>query len=317
MSEDISVMQEVLRAEANAMLNLADNLDDECDKVIDLIMDLKGKLVITGMGKSGHIGKKMAATLASLGTPSFFVHPGEASHGDLGMITKDDAVIAISNSGESKELGDVIAYTRRWTIPLISISKNSDSTLGGASDYHLNLNYDKEVCPMGLAPTTSTTLTLALGDALALALLKRRGFNKDDYGNFHPGGKLGSSVLRNDKIMHDSYDLPLVSFGTPMTEAIEAMTEKKLGCVGILDGDGIFIGIITDGDIRRNVENIMKKTVDDVMTKNPITTTKEMLAGEGLAIMNDKEITSMFVVDDIGKPIGIIHMHDYLKNGVM
>jgi len=316
-NNDIAVMQEVLRAEANSMLNMADKLDNECEKVVDLIMGLKGRLIISGMGKSGHIGNKMAATLASLGTPSFFVHPGEASHGDLGMITADDAVIAISNSGESKELGDLIAYTKRWSIPLISISKNAESTLGEASDYHLNLNYDKEICPMGLAPTTSTTLTLALGDALALALLTRRGFGKDDYGNFHPGGKLGSAVLRNEKVMHDNYDLPLVALGSQMTNAIEVMSEKALGCVGVIDENDKFVGMITDGDIRRHITDIMSKTVNDVMTINPTTTTREMLAGEGLAIMNDKEITSLFVLDDNGKTIGIIHMHDYLKKGVM
>ena len=316
-NNDIEVMQDVLRSEANSMLQMADNLEGECIKVIDVIMGLKGRLIISGMGKSGHIGKKMAATLASLGTPSFFVHPGEASHGDLGMITADDAVIAISNSGESKELADIIAYTKRWNIPLISVSKNADSTLGEASDYHLNLNYDKEVCPMGLAPTTSTTLTLALGDALALALLTRRGFGKDDYGNFHPGGKLGSAVLRNEKVMHDNYDLPLVALGSPMTKAVEVMSDKGLGCVGVVDESGKFTGMITDGDIRRNIVNIMSKTVNEVMTVNPITTTKQMLAGEGLSIMNDKEITSLFVLDDDGKAIGIIHMHDYLKNGVM
>lgn len=317
MSETLELMQKVLRDEAKEMLHCADTLTNECDKIVDLIYNIKGRLIITGMGKSGHVGKKMAATLSSLGTTSFFVHPGEASHGDLGMITEEDAVIAISNSGESKELGDIIAYTRRFSIPLISISKNADSTLGKSSDYHINLNYEKEVCPMGLAPTTSTTLTLAIGDALAVALLKKKGFSPEDYSKIHPGGKLGASLLRNEKIMHDSYDLPLVPLGTLMTEALEIMTEKSFGCVGIIDNEGKLIGIITDGDIRRHIIDINKKTVDEVMTKNPKTTTKQALAGKGLALMNEKLITSLFVVDEENKPIGIIHMHDYLKNGVI
>ncbi|MCT4575318.1 MAG: KpsF/GutQ family sugar-phosphate isomerase [Alphaproteobacteria bacterium] len=314
---DIKIMKETLLEEANAMINLAETLGEECSKIIELILNIKGRLIITGMGKSGHIGKKIAATLASTGTPSFFVHPGEASHGDLGMITSNDAVIAISNSGESKELGDIITYTRRFSIPLISISRNSESTLGKAADYHINLNYEKEACPLGIAPTTSTTLTLAIGDALAVALLKRRGFSAEDFGNFHPGGKLGAALIRNEEIMHDDYDLPLAKEDTPMNKVIEIMSNKKMGCVGIVDNNNKLVGMITDGDIRRHVEDIMNKTAKDIMTANPITTTKSCLSAEGLAIMNNKSITALFVVDEANKPIGIIHMHDYLKNGVM
>lgn len=318
MINDIEIMKETLRSEAQSMMQLAESLGSECEQVVDVLMNIKGKVVISGMGKSGHVGKKIAATMASLGTPSFFVHPGEASHGDLGMISSNDAVIAISNSGESKELGDLIAYTRRWKVPLVAISKNPESTLGAAADYNFSLTYDKEACPMGLAPTTSTTLTLALGDAIALALLERKGFNKDDYGNFHPGGKLGSAVMRNEKIMHDNYDLPLVQTGSSVKEGINMISEKQLGCVGVIDNEEKLIGIITDGDIRRHLDqDIMNKSVDDIMTRNPVTTTKSMLAGEGLSIMNDKEITCLFVIDAENKPIGIIHMHDYLKNGVM
>jgi len=317
MNNDLEEIRRVLKEEASEMVNLADSLGEECSEIVDVLLNTKGRVIISGMGKSGHIARKIAATMASTGTTAYFVHPGEASHGDLGMITQDDSVIAISNSGESKELGDLIAYTRRFDIPLISISKNKNSTLGKAADYHLNLTYNDEACPLSLAPTTSTTLTLALGDALAIALLKRKGFSANDFGNFHPGGKLGANLIKNGEVMHDDYELPLIKENSLMPEAIEVMSKGSRGYVGIIDDEGKLIGIITDGDIRRNVNDIMSKNASEIMTKNPITTQKETLAAEGLKIMNAKKITALFVVDDNHKPIGVIHMHDYLRKGIM
>jgi len=320
MNNDLEEIRRVLKEEASEMVNLADSLGEECSEIVDVLLNTKGRVIISGMGKSGHIARKIAATMASTGTPAYFVHPGEASHGDLGMITQDDSVIAISNSGESKELGDLIAYTRRFDIPLISISKNKNSTLGKAADYHLNLTYNDEACPLSLAPTTSTTLTLALGDALAIALLKRKGFSANDFGNFHPGGKLGANLIKNGEVMDDKYQLPLITEDTAIPEAIKIMSDlnrENPGYVGIVDSEGKLIGIITDGDIRRHINDIMNKRASDVMTRNPITTKKEILAAEGLKIMNAKKIAALFVVDENNKPIGIIHMHDYLRKGIM
>lgn len=272
------------------------------------------------MGKNGHIGNKIAATLASTGTPSQFVHPAEASHGDLGMITKADVVICLSNSGSTKELNDIIAYTRRFHIPLIAIVGNADSTLGRRADAVLLLPDAPEACPMGLAPTTSTTAALAIGDALAVALLSRRGFDAEQFRVFHPGGKLGDSLIKVADLMHTGEAMPLVREDTLMSDALIEISTKSFGCVGILDLDDALIGIITDGDLRRHMgEDLLGKTVNEVMTRNPQTISSSALAGEALAQMNStgfNGITCLFVVDD-GQTSGIISVHDCLRSGVM
>ncbi len=313
---DIKAAKEVLRLEIAGIQALSDSIDNEFSEALDMMTSIKGRVIITGMGKSGHIGKKIAATLASTGTPSFFVHPAEASHGDLGMITTNDVVVAISNSGESTELGDIITYCKRFGIGLIAIVSRKDSTLGKAADRIIPLPRSGEACPLGLAPTTSTTVTLALGDAIAIALLERKGFTKDDFKARHPGGKLGNILAKVQDLMHKNADLPLVKQGTGMEQALITMTEKSLGCVGIIDNKQKLIGIITDGDLRRKMStNLLSLTVDDVMSPNPKTITPETLAAEAMQILNSKKITSLFVVDkDV--PVGILHIHDCLRAGV-
>jgi arabinose-5-phosphate isomerase len=268
------------------------------------------------MGKSGHIARKIAATLASTGTPALFVHPGEASHGDLGMIVSQDVVIALSNSGETTELNDVIAYTRRFSIPLIAITAKGESALGNAADVLLQLPPEPETCPMGLAPTTSTTMMLALGDALAVAALESKGFTAEDFRNFHPGGKLGKILLRVSDVMHTGNDLPLALENDDMAHVLVIMTQKSFGCAGIVDNNGNLVGIVTDGDLRRHMQNdLPQKTAATVMTKKPQTIGPQMLAAEALKILNDKKRTQLFVVDD-GKPVGILHIHDLLRAGI-
>ena len=268
------------------------------------------------MGKSGHIGSKIAATLASTGTPSFFVHPGEASHGDLGMITNDDIVVAISNSGETKELSDIIIYCKRYGIPLIAITKNADSALGRAGDILLQLPNDGEACPLGLAPTSSTTATLVLGDILAVCLLERKGFSKTDFRQRHPGGKLGSFLQKVSDLMHKGNEIPLVNENASMQEALLMMTSKMLGCVGIIDKQGNLEGIITDGDLRRCLSpDMLTKTAGELMTRSPKTIRPDILAAEAVNLMNGKGITQLFVTED-DKPVGIIHLHDCLRAGV-
>ncbi|MDD7314090.1 MAG: KpsF/GutQ family sugar-phosphate isomerase, partial [bacterium] len=279
--------------------------------------ETKGRIIVTGMGKSGHIARKIAATLASTGTPSFFVHPAEASHGDLGMVTNDDKIIAISNGGESRELSDILLYAKRYGIPLIAITKNPESTLGKAGDIVLKLPDDGEACPLGLAPTSSTTATLVLGDVLAIALMERKGFTKTDYKQRHPGGKLGAILQKVSDLMHKGDDMPIVNEDTPMQEALLVMTSKMLGCVGIIDNSGKLVGIITDGDLRRWLtSDVLNKKVSEVMTKNPKVVSPDILAAEALNIMNNtgRGITQLFAVQD-GKPVGIIHIHDCLRIG--
>lgn len=307
----------VLLAEAEALRTLAASLGSEFSAAVTLMTAAKGRIVISGMGKSGHIARKISATLASTGTPAMFVHPGEASHGDLGMVTSDDVVIAISNSGETHELSDIIAYTRRYSLPLIGITSGPRSALAEAADVLLLLPPEPEVCPMGLAPTTSTTMTIALGDALAVAVLEHKGFTADDFRNFHPGGKLGSRLRRVEQLMHSGTDLPLVSPETLMAEALNVMSAKSFGCVGVVDGTGRLTGIFTDGDLRRNIRNsLISEPISAVMTSNPLTIDGRMLAAEALNILNDKKRTQLFVVDGEHKPIGLIHIHDLLRAGV-
>ena len=317
-NKDITSAKHTIDKEVEALRMMEDSLDESLSQALDLMQKIEGRVIITGMGKSGHVGSKIAATLASTGTPSFFVHPGEASHGDLGMITEKDCVVAISNSGETKELSDIIVYCKRYGIPLIAITKNPDSALGKAGDILLTLPNDGEACPLGLAPTSSTTATIVLGDILAIALLERRGFTKTDFKQRHPGGKLGAFLQKVSDLMHKGNELPLVKENASMQEVILTMTAKMLGCVGIIDENGNLIGMITDGDLRRSMSNdVMNKTAKDIMTVNPQTITGDILVAEALNIMNNtgKGITQLFVVEN-KLPIGIIHMHDCLKSGV-
>ena len=286
------------------------------ERVIDLVVGLPGRVVVTGVGKSGHVGAKFAATLASTGTPAFFVHAAEANHGDLGMIGRQDAVVAMSWSGETAELKGVVAYSRRFRIPLVAITARADSTLGREADEVLLLPRVAEACPHGLAPTTSTTLQVALGDALAVALLERRGFSPGDFRVFHPGGQLGAILTHVGDIMHVGEAMPLVSADLPMAEAIIVMSRKGFGCVAAVDGDGRLAGIVTDGDLRRHLgDDLMKRTVGEVMTRAPKTVDPETLAAKALDIVNSSNITALMVVRD-GCPVGIVHLHDLLRIGV-
>ena len=317
---DLESARRVLALEAEGLTALSASLDgaflDALDK-IEAVTKADGRVIVTGMGKSGHIGRKIAATLASTGTSAFFVHPGEASHGDLGMITAKDAVIAMSNSGETAELSDLIAYTRRFAIPMIGITSKPDSTLASRADVALVLPRVSEACPLGLAPTTSTTMTLALGDALAVALLERRGFTAADFQIFHPGGKLGQSLVMVRDIMHGAEELPLAEPATAMSDAILTMTGKGFGCVGIIDEAGSLAGIVTDGDLRRHMDtDLLKAAAGDIMTAAPKATRPGDLAAEALRVMNAAKITSLFVVDEARRPVGIVHVHDCLRAGV-
>jgi len=307
----------VLKIESEALVALAESLDGRFLEALDLLFNATGRVIVTGMGKSGHVGRKIAATMASTGTPAYFVHPGEASHGDLGMITQGDAVLALSNSGETTELSDVLAYTRRFAIPLIAITSRADSALGRAADVALVLPPSPEACPMGLAPTTSTTLALALGDALAVALLDRKGFSAADFRDLHPGGKLGSLLLKVGDIMHTGEAMPVVAVGTAMSEALIEMTAKRLGCVGVIDKDGLLIGIVTDGDLRRHMDPaLLEQKVEDIMTSSPLAVDPDRMASEAVQLMNGKEVTTLFVVEN-KCPVGILHLHDCLKAGVV
>lgn len=281
-----------------------------------LIESAAGRVIVMGMGKSGHIGAKIAATLASTGTPAFFVHPAEASHGDLGMITESDVILALSWSGETEEFRNVVFYSRRFRVPLLAVTSRPDSTLARAADIALVLPRADEACPHGLAPTTSSLLQLALGDALAIALLEGRGFTADDFSQFHPGGSLGASLSRVSDIMHSGERLPLAPLGTMMREAILLISGKGFGCVGITDGDGALVGIITDGDLRRHLDgNILEKRVEDVMTLDPATIGPNSFVASALELLNSASIMALVVVED-GKPVGIVHMHDLLRIGV-
>ncbi|MCQ4162174.1 KpsF/GutQ family sugar-phosphate isomerase [Roseomonas sp. GC11] len=276
----------------------------------------QGRVILTGMGKSGHVGRKIAATLASTGTPAYFVHPGEASHGDLGMIRSEDVVIALSWSGEAPELSDIVAYTRRFGVTLIAITSRAGSTLAQASDVPLILPAMPEACPNGLAPTTSTTMQIALGDALAVALLSLRGFSAKDFRQFHPGGKLGAQLRRARDLMHDGTAVPMVPQDATLSQAIVEMTGKRFGVTAVVDAEGRLVGAITDGDVRRAFEAaFVDRPVREVMNRGPRTIPPDMLAQEALALMNRLRITSLFVVED-GRPGGILHMHDLLRAGV-
>jgi arabinose-5-phosphate isomerase len=309
-----------LEAEAGGITTLSaaihDGLGHAFIAAVDLISGAGGRLIVTGMGKSGHVGRKIAATFASTGTPAFFVHPSEASHGDLGMITKDDVIMALSWSGETAELKDLTDYSRRFRIGLIAVTAAADSTLARAADVVLVLPQAREACPHNLAPTTSTLMQAALGDALAVALLESRGFTAVDFGMFHPGGRLGAMLKFVRDIMHTGAEIPLAAVGTPMSEAIAEMTAKTFGCVGITDHGGHLVGIITDGDLRRHMSpNLLDRNVEEVMTHGPKTVRPDQLVSEALELLNSMQKTQLIVVD-AGKPVGVVHFHDLLRAGV-
>lgn len=311
----INSATQTIKTEIDGLNSLLNFFDEKYISAVDLILNCKGRVIVSGMGKSGHIANKMAATFASTGTPSFFIHPGEASHGDLGMITTDDVVILLSNSGETKELKDIIYYCKRFEIPIIGIIRRFESELTKASTVPLVLPAIPEANNVN-APTTSTTMMLAIGDALAVSLMDARGFNPEHFGVYHPGGKLGSNFLKVRDLMRSGNDIPFVDIKTKMPEVLLEMTSKHLGCTAILENNKL-IGIITDGDLRRHIDkNFLEHDASEIMTKNPKTTTADTLAAEAIAIMNKKSITSLFVVDDSGLLIGILHLHDCLKSGV-
>lgn len=313
---DIDAARQVIETEIAGLRTLADYIGVDVATAIEILASVTGRVVVSGMGKSGHIARKIASTLASTGTPALFVHPAEASHGDLGMITQADAVFALSNSGETTELADLVDYCKRFEIPLISMTGRADSTLASAADASLVIPAADEACPMGLAPTTSTTVMLALGDAIAVALLARKGFSSDDFHALHPGGKLGRRLLKVRDIMHGGSELPLIPTDTVMSEALIEMTAKGFGCVGVSDGDGNLAGILTDGDLRRHMsDDLTMKPVADVMTTGAKTIEPEFLASEALHFMNENKITNVFVVKN-GKPVGVLHIHDCLRAGV-
>jgi len=313
---DLKRAKEVLSLEADGLAKLSKSLDETLSNALNILENIKGRVIVTGMGKSGHIARKIAATMASTGKPAFFIHPGEASHGDIGMINKDDAVLALSNSGNTPELNDIISYTRRFSIPLISITSKKRSLVAIEADIALILPNSKEACSIGLAPTTSTTMMLAYGDAIAVALMERRGFTAEDFKLRHPGGRLGHRLLIVSDIMHSGSELPIAKGSDLMTEVLPEMTAKSLGCIGIVDENGKLKGIVTDGDLRRHMKNdILDLTAAEVMSPSVKTIRPTALASEALQIMNDGKITSLFVLEK-HNILGLLHIHDCLRAGV-
>ena len=312
----IATARRVLALEADALGLMSRSLGDPFVKAVATILAARGRVICTGNGKSGHVARKITATMASTGTQAYFVHATEASHGDLGMIAQDDVILALSKSGETKELADMIGYAKRYSIPLIGMTAKAESTLGRASDILLQVPDAAEACAETNAPTTSTTLMIALGDALAVALLESKGFKADHFKVFHPGGKLGAMLRTAADLMHKSAELPLVASGTPFIEAVKSMSGKGFGVLGVTSSDGELAGIVTDGDLRRYLTS--GKTVaviDDVMNRTPLTAAPDQLAADVLRTMNERKITQIFVVEN-GAPAGIIHMHDLLKSGL-
>ena len=306
----------VIETEAKALQSLGDQLDCGFDDAVSKIIETEGRVVVTGIGKSGHIARKIAATLASTGTPAQFVHPAEASHGDLGMITKYDVVLAISNSGEAPELANLISFARRFAIPLIGMTSRPESALGKQSDILLKLPQVGEACGTGVVPTSSTTMTLALGDALAVALMEHRSFTSEHFRQFHPGGKLGAQLSLVGDLMHHGDAVPLVDLATPMSDALIEISQKGFGVVGVTDANGKLVGIITDGDLRRHMDGLLGLSAADVMTETPSTIRGDQLAEAAMKIMNDRKITCLFVVDD-DTPNGLLHIHDCLRVGLV
>lgn len=308
--------QRVLQIEADALAEMAAALPEGFEAAVKAIFACTGRTIVSGIGKSGHIGRKISSTLASTGTPSDFLHAAEASHGDMGMLTRDDLCILISNSGETQEMGDLIRYTRRFSIPLIGISSVSDSTLMQAADIPLLLPKLPEACAIGRAPTTSTTLTLALGDALAVAVMEQRGFDEKDFQTFHPGGKLGAQLMRVSELMHGPDALPLVAPDTAMSEVLLTMTSKGFGIAAVVD-QGRLQGVISDGDLRRNMHNLMQMRAGEIATARPVTVTPDLLAAQALAALSARKIGALMVVDEEDRPVGILHIHDVLRAGVV
>ncbi len=305
----------VLQIEADALAQMAASLPKGFEAAVQMIFACTGRTIVSGIGKSGHIARKISSTLASTGTPSDFLHAAEASHGDMGMLTRNDVCILLSNSGETQEMGDLIRYTRRFSIPLIGVSSRPDSTLMQAADIALALPDLAEACAIGRAPTTSTTLTLALGDALAVAVMEQRGFGEDDFQTFHPGGKLGAQLMRVSELMHGPEALPLVGPDTPMSDVLLTMTSKSFGIAAVVK-DGRLVGVISDGDLRRNMGNLMQMTAGEIASKDPVTVTPDLLAAKALAILNARKIGVLMVVDADNRPVGILHIHDVLRAGV-
>ncbi|MEO1659293.1 MAG: KpsF/GutQ family sugar-phosphate isomerase [Pseudomonadota bacterium] len=313
---------ETVKVEIAGLQMLADalapgtQLSKTLEEAVATTLAAKGRMIVTGMGKSGHIGHKIAATLASTGQPAMFVHPGEASHGDLGMIEERDVVLALSNSGETPELSDVLGYTGRFGIPLIAMTSNPDSTLGQAATLPLLLPKAPEACSETSAPTTSTTLMIALGDALAVALLQARGFTAADFKRYHPGGKLGAQLRRVSDLVPQGRIPPLVSEGDPVTEAVRVISDAGFGCVGVANSKGKLIGIITDGDLRRHIDDLVGSAVEDIMTRDPKTVAPDTVAGEALSYLSKTGITALFIIED-ERPTSLLHVHDCLKQGVL
>ena len=309
----IKEARKVLKIEIEGAKTLNSTFNQSFYNVVKTIFEIKGKIIVTGIGKSGHIANKISATLSSTGTPSHFIHATEASHGDLGGITKNDCILCLSNSGQTHELNDIINYAKRFNIPLLSISANKQGMLYKKSDCGIIFKKPIEACPNNLAPTSSTTMMLILGDAIAVTLIKMRGFSKSHFGNFHPGGNLGKDLVQLSDIMHEKSELPLAKINEKMSSVLLKMTKKSFGCVGVINSSKNLIGIITDGDLRRNMnKNIINKTASEVMTKTPTIAKNDTLVGEAINIMNAKKITSLFVCNK-KKPIGIVHIHDLLR----
>ena len=317
---DVAAGRRVLAMAGEAIAALAETLNGDFSRAVDAILTVKGRVIVSGMGKSGHIARKIAATLASTGTPAQFVHPAEASHGDLGAVTRQDALLMLSNSGDTPELESLITFAKRFSIPVIGVASRPDSALLQAADIPLVLPKAPEACPMGLAPTTSTTLMLVLGDALAVALMERRGFTPDQYRTLHPGGSLGKALIRVSDIMHKGDEIPLVAENTAMGEALIVMTGHRFGCVGVVDKKGSLIGVFTNGDLSRHMDaSLLHRTIGEVMTRAPKIVAPWQLAAEAVALMNEKKITVLFVVeeeDKLNRPAGILSMHDCLQAGL-
>jgi arabinose-5-phosphate isomerase len=317
----IEVAKKVLKTEAEAISSLVERVGKEFEKAVDMIYNSKGRVVVTGMGKSGIVGKKIAATLASTGTPAFFMHPAEASHGDLGMVTSDDVVIAISNSGETEEILNLIPFLKRFNVNIISITGNNGSTLSKSSDVSIDVSVREEACPIGIVPTASTTAAMAMGDAIAVALIIKRGFKEEDFAFFHPRGSIGKKLFIKVKdLMHIGEELPVVSGETPVSKALIEMSSKRLGHTIVVNEDNLVTGVISDGDIRRGLEKwggqLFQMKAEEIMTKNPKTISKEELAAKALSVMEKYSITALIIKDLDGRPEGIIHLHDILRQGI-
>jgi arabinose-5-phosphate isomerase len=314
---DLGAARRVLGLASEALASLSAGLDGAFSKAVDTILAARGRVIVSGMGKSGHVGRKIAATLSSTGTPAYFVHPAEASHGDMGAITADDALLLLSKGGETEELANLLTYAKRFHIPMIAIAAKGDSTLARSADVALLLPEAPESCAIGMAPTTSTTMMVALGDALAVALMERRGFDEDRYRDFHPGGSLGRALIRVSDLMHTGDAIPLGREDALMQDVLLAMASGRLGCVGIVDAAGALVGIVTDGDVRRHAgQGLDGRKAADVMTRDPKVAGPDQLAAEALALMTDRKITQLFVLHPDRKPAGVIHIHDCLRAGL-